>query len=279
MNSKVKNTLTLFVIYAILIIFTLFALFPVLQVINISLRPGNRLLSTDLSIIPKHATLASYKTLLTKTQFLIWLRNSTLISLVVTIFGIFLASLAGYAFSRYRFRGKTIGLMGILATQMFPATMLLLPMFVMLAKLHLINSFLGLFIVYSTTALPFCIWTMKGYYDTIPKSLEEAAFVDGASRFRTFYQIIFPLALPALAITGLFSFMSAWNEYIVAAQILTTNDKFTLPLGLKLFQSNMSTQWGLYAAGSILVSLPVIIVFFAANKYLISGLTLGSVKE
>ena len=132
--------------------------------------------------------------------------------------------------------------------------------------------------MYSATALPFCIWMMKGYYDTIPFSLEESARVDGAGRFRSFATIILPLAAPALVITALFSFMTAWNEYIVAAQVMLDEKLFTLPVGLKSLQGNMSTEWGMYAAGSLVVSVPVVILFLALSKWLVSGLTLGSVK-
>jgi arabinogalactan oligomer/maltooligosaccharide transport system permease protein len=161
---------------------------------------------------------------------------------------------------------------------MFPATMLLLPMYIMLINLGLINTFLGVIIVYSATALPFCIWTMKGYYDTIPVSLEEAARIDGCSQFQAFYRVILPLATPALVITALFSFMTAWSEYLVAAQILQDSLLWTLPLGLKSFEASMSTQWGLYGSASLIVMVPVVILFLALSRWLVSGLTLGSVK-
>ena len=135
-------------------------------------------------------------------------------------------------------------------------------------------------VFYTSTALPFCVWQMKGFYDTIPASLEEAARIDGCSRGRRpSGRVILPLAVPGLVITALFSFMTAWSEYIVAAQVMQDEEMFTLPLGLKSFQASMSTQWGLYAAASILVSIPVVIVFLMLSKYLVSGLTLGSVKE
>jgi len=189
-----------------------------------------------------------------------------------------LASTAGYALSRFRFFGKKAVMIGILITQMFPATMLLLPLYIMLIKLHLLNSYLGLIIVYTSTALPFCVWQMKGYYDTIPVSLEEAARIDGCNQFQAFYKVVFPLALPALVITALFSFMSAWAEYVVAAQILQEPELYTLAIGLKQFESSMATEWGLYAAGSLIVSIPAVLLFLVLSRYLISGLTLGSVK-
>jgi arabinogalactan oligomer/maltooligosaccharide transport system permease protein len=205
--------------------------------------------------------------------------NSALISLAVTILGLSLASTAGYILSRFNFIGKKTAMIGILTTQMFPATMLLLPLYIIISHLKLLNTYVGLIILYIATALPFCIWTMKGYYDTIPHSLEEAAMIDGCNRFSAFYKAILPLAAPALVITGLFSFMSAWSEYLVAAQILQDPRIYTLPLGLKQFQQNMSTEWGLYAAGSLVVTIPVVAIFMIANRWLVSGLTLGSVKE
>lgn len=264
--------------YGVLIVFSGIAVYPILQVLTISLRPADRLLSTSLEIIPPNATLDAYVTLFTDRPFLTWMWNSLFVSLVVTLTGVALASTTGYAFSRFSFIGKKIGLLSLLTTQMFPATMLLLPLYIMLIQLGLINTYLGIIIIYSATALPFTIWTMKGYYDTIPYSLEEAARIDGCNQFQAFYKIILPLATPALVITALFSFMTAWAEYIVAAQILQDTSLWTLPLGLKSFESNMTTEWGLYGASSLIVTIPVVVLFLALSKYLVSGLTLGGVK-
>ncbi|MBI5475211.1 MAG: sugar ABC transporter permease [Ignavibacteriales bacterium] len=277
-NSKNKKIILQVLTHLVLVIFTLIAIYPVLQVVTISLRPSDKLLSTSLEIIPQNATLKSYISLFADQPFLLWVRNSALISLTVTLTGVALAAMSGYAFSRFNFMGKKIGLLGLLVTQMFPATMLLLPLYLMLIYLGLINSYLGIIITYSATALPFCIWTMKGYYDTIPVSLEEAARIDGCNQFQAFYKVILPLASPALVITGLFSFMTAWSEYIVAAQILQDTQLWTLPLGLKSFEANMSTEWGLYGAASLIVMIPVVVLFIILSKWLVSGLTLGSVK-
>ena len=259
-------------------VFVVISVFPIWQVVNISLRPGDQLLPTTLEFIPAKATFDNYIRLFTQSQFLRWMWNSAFVALVVTFTGIVLASTTGYGFSRFQFMGKKAGLLSLLTTQMFPATMLLLPMYIMLIHLGLINTYLGVIIVYSATALPFCIWTMKGYYDTIPVSLEEAARIDGCTRFSAFYKVILPLAAPAMVITALFSFMTAWSEYLVAAQILQDTSLWTLPVGLKSFEASMSTEWGLYGAGSIIVMLPVVVLFLALSKWLVSGLTLGSVK-
>ena len=265
--------------HTVLLVFVAISVYPALNVLSVSLRPGNQLRSTDLSIIPADWSLHNYVALFTQQSFLRWMGNSLFVSAVVTLTGVALASIGGYAFSRFRFVGRQSLLVAILTTQMFPATMLLLPLYILVARLHLLDTYLGLMIFYTSTALPFCIWQMKGFYDTIPISLEDAARVDGCSRTEVFWRVTLPLAVPGLVITALFSFMTAWSEYIVAAQVMQDEEMFTLPLGLKSFQANMSTEWGLYAAAAILVSLPVIVVFLLLSKYLVSGLTLGSVKE
>lgn len=275
---KLKKVLAKIATHITLIIFAIIAIYPVSQVITISLRPADRLLSTSLEIIPANATLNAYVDLFTNRPFLLWTANSAFVALVVTLTGVVFASMAGYAFSRFKFIGKKIGLLSLLVTQMFPATMLLLPLYIMLIYLGLINTYLGIIIIYTATALPFCVWTMKGYYDTIPFSLEEAAKIDGCNQFQAFYKIIIPLASPALVITGLFSFMTAWSEYIVAAQVLQDAQLWTLPLGLKSFEANMTTEWGLYGAASFIVMIPVVVLFLVLSRWLVSGLTLGSVK-
>lgn len=277
-RPSLSRNLRMALSYLALLVFTLFALYPISRVVTIALRPGDQLLSSSLALIPRGATLANFRILLFETPFLRWLANSTLIALAVTVTGVALASTAGYALSRFKFLGRSATLNGLLVTQMFPATMLLLPLYLILIKLSLINSYLGVIIIYSATALPFCIWQLKGYYDTIPLSLEEASNIDGCTRWQSFYLVVLPLSLPALVITALFSFMTAWNEYVVAALVLQDVDRFTLPLGLKMFQANMSTQWGLYAAGALLVSIPVVALFLVLSRFLISGLSSGAVK-
>jgi arabinogalactan oligomer/maltooligosaccharide transport system permease protein len=264
--------------YLVLIIFAVFAIYPILRVVAISLRPGDRLLSKSLAIIPKDATLSTYWRLFVDEPFLRWMGNSIIISVAVTMVGVGLAATAGYAFSRYKFRGRDTAMISLIATQMFPVTMLLLPLFIMLIKLKAYDSYLGLVIAYSATALPFTTWQMKVYNDTVPFSLEEAASIDGCSPFHTFWRIVLPLAAPALVITALFSFMTAWSEYLVAAVLIQDQNLFTLPLGLKMFQSNMEVAWGLYSAGAVVVSIPIVVLFLFLSRWLVSGLTLGSVK-
>jgi len=206
------------------------------------------------------------------------LRNSLLVAAATTLLGIFLACTAAYAFSRFRFPGRKTGLLSFLVIQMFPGTMMMIPLYILMDRLGLLDQLLGLVLVYSTTAIPFCVWMLKGYFDTIPKELEEAAIIDGASRTRVFWTIILPLARPAIAVTGLFSFMTAWNEFILAATFMNQETSTTLPVMLNSYVSKTTVEWGHFAAGAILVSLPVVILFFILQKHLVSGLTAGGVK-
>ncbi len=265
-------------VHALVWLFVLFSIFPILQIIGISLRPGDQLYSTDLSLIPEGATFDAYRIMITEKPFLLWLRNSLIVSLGTALIGVALASLGGFALSRYRFTGRGAALQGILMTQMFPATMLLLPLYLLMRKLHLVDTLGGVMVAYVATALPFCIWTMKGYYDTIPTALNEAALIDGCSPFQAFFRVTLPLSTPALVITALFSFMTGWSEFMVARVMLASKELMTLPLGLESLFTTYQTEWANYAAGSLLVCIPVVLLFLVLNRYLVSGLTLGSVK-
>jgi arabinogalactan oligomer/maltooligosaccharide transport system permease protein len=206
------------------------------------------------------------------------LLNSLIVALCTTILGIFLATTAAYAFSRFRFPGRRAGLLSFLVIQMFPGTMMMIPLYILVSSLGLLDQLLGLILVYSTTAIPFCVWMLKGYFDTIPRELEESAIIDGASRLRIFWSIILPLAKPAIAVTGLFSFMTAWNEFILAATFMNDETAHTLPVMLNGFVSATTVEWGHFAAGAIIVSIPVVALFFLLQRHLVSGLTAGGVK-
>ncbi|MEL7591190.1 MAG: sugar ABC transporter permease [Anaerolineaceae bacterium] len=267
------------IIHIVLIIACMISVFPVLRVLAVSLRPGDRLMSTDLSIIPPDATLESYRIILFEKPFLSWLWNSVAITIATALIGVVLASTAAYAFSRWKFPGRSVGLVFLLATQMIPASMLMIPIYILAINLGLVGTYSGLVIAYCVTSIPFSVWILKGYYDTIPIDLEEAARIDGCSQLQAFMKILLPLSTPALAITFLFNFMQAWNEYLLARVMLGSSESLmTWPLGLQRLQGQYQTQWGQFSAGSILVMLPVVILFLYSSKYLISGLTLGGVK-
>jgi arabinogalactan oligomer/maltooligosaccharide transport system permease protein len=254
------------------------AIYPALRILTVSLRPGDRLLSTSLAIIPPDATLANFREVILEKDFLLWLWNSLLITITTAVTGVILAATSAYAFSRWRFHGRNAFLVFLLATQMIPAAMMMVPLYIIAARLHLINTYRGLVIAYSVSSVPFSIWIMKGYYDTIPGSLEEAATIDGASRMYTLWRIILPLAAPALAVVFLFNFMSSWNDFLLARIMLQKPRMYTWPLGLQSLQAQFATEWGAYSAASLLLAVPVSALFLWTSKWLISGLTLGSVK-
>ncbi|NLJ59819.1 MAG: ABC transporter permease subunit [Firmicutes bacterium] len=266
-------------IHLVLIVACVIAVYPFLRVVSISLRPGVSLLSTSLALIPEGATLDNYRTLIFDKDFTIWLWNSLIVSVATVLIGLLLAATAAYAFSRWKFPGRRQGLVFLLLTQMLPPGMLLLPIYIMVVRLNLFNTYTGMIIAYSVGSVPFSIWLLKGYYDTIPKELEEAALVDGADPLITFYRIVLPLAAPALAIAGLFSFMTAWNEYMMARVMLQKASMFTWPLGFQRLRDQFTTQWGIFSAASVLVAIPVMLLFLYSSKWLISGLTLGGLKE
>jgi arabinogalactan oligomer / maltooligosaccharide transport system permease protein len=275
MDSPFKRT----IIHLILIGYCVITLYPVLRIVAVSLRPGNRLLSTDLSLIPPDATLESYRIILFDKPFLQWIWNSLAITVATAIVGVILAATSAYAFSRYKFPGRGPGLVFLLSTQMIPATMLIVPLYILAIKLDLVGTFRGLVIAYSVTAVPFSIWILKGYYDTIPVDLEEAARIDGCTELETFWRILLPLSTPALAIVFLFNFTQAWNDYLMARVILGSQETLlTWPLGLQRLQGQFTTQWGQFSAASVLITIPVMALFLYTSKYLIAGLTLGSVK-
>jgi arabinogalactan oligomer / maltooligosaccharide transport system permease protein len=279
-------------LHLVLLGFTVFTLYPILWVISIAFSGRQSLAITTL---PEHATwadrlravtpwpevwsLSNFSSVMTDQPFAQWIFNSAIIALGTTVVGMFLACTAAYAFSRFEFPGRRAGLMSFLVSQMFPGTLMLIPLFIILVQwLKLGNSRLGLIIVYATTSIPFSVWMLKGYFDTIPKELEEAAIMEGASVGRVFWTIVLPLAKPALAVTALFSFMTSWNEFILAATFMEQDTMYTAPVGLRFFVGGYSQQWGYFAAGSIIVSIPVVLLFLFLQKYLVSGLTAGGVK-
>ncbi len=276
-NVIFKEKLINLLLQVFIILFTIGTIYPVLWVIKVALGP-NKGLTISLRLLPEHPSFTNFEYVLFKKPFFIWLFNSAVVASLTTLLGIFLAATAGYAFSRFRFPGRTAGLLSFLITQMFPGTMMMIPLYLIVDMLGLINKLLGLIIVYSTTAIPFCVWMLKGYFDTIPKELEEAALIDGASRVKIFYKIVLPLAKPAIAVTALFSFMTGWNEFILAATFMNKEEAYTLPVGLQNFVGHYSQDWGYFAAGAILVSIPVVTLFYFLQKYLVTGLTAGSVK-
>lgn len=266
------------VAHLLLTLASMLSVFPLLRMIGISLRTRDQIFSTDLSLIPQDASWRSYAIVFFETDLGTWLLNSLLITSITAVVGVSLAATAAYALSRYRFPGRRGMLWILLATQMMPAVMLLLPLYFLLQRANLMNTFAGVVIAYSVTALPFSIWLLKGYFDTVPRSIAEAAWVDGVTEMGSFWRVILPLSVPSLAIAFLFSMTQAWNEYIVARVILQDSALFTWPLGIFELQGDFDAKWGAFAAASVVVTIPVMTVFLISSRWLLSGLTLGGVK-
>jgi arabinogalactan oligomer/maltooligosaccharide transport system permease protein len=279
-------------LHIILVIVTLVAIYPILWVLTVAfsgqqvlafvqLPPDPGVLDRLRAVMPWPSTfsISNFVDVMTEQPFGRWLLNSAIVASATTVVGVFLASTAGYAFSRFRFPGRRVGLMSFLVSQMFPGVLMLIPLYIIVVKwLNLGSSFIGLILVYSTTAIPFCVWMLKGYFDTIPRELEESALMDGASQLTIFTRIVLPLAKPAVAVTALFSFMTAWNEFVLALTFIDQEEMYTAPVGLRFFVSGFSEQWGYFAAGALIAAIPVVALFMFLQKYLISGLTAGAVK-
>lgn len=275
-----------------LVVILLVVLFPVLWIVSLALDPRNIVRPSSLDLIPNGATFAAFDRVLTEplpngVRFGTAFRNSLLVSVGTALASTVFAVSAAYAFARFRFPGRKWGLFGFIAIQMLPGVATVAPLFVILNSIHipwsderLRETLLGLSIAYISGALPFAIWNLKGYIDTIPTDLEQAAMVDGAGPNRAFVDVILPLILPALAVTLLLGFMAGWTEFILAILFLSEESRLTLAVSLYSFQGQYASAvpWSEFSAMAILITLPVVVVFFLLQRWFVSGLSVGSVK-
>lgn len=266
------------VLYLFLSAMVVFALFPALFVVQAAFRPGQSLYSLTLSLWPDHPTLDNFIYIWTKIPFPLWLRNSLAVAIGTMIAGLIGSATGAYALSRFRFKGKQMGLILLLAIQAFPSVLALIPIYLILKTFGLEGSPFGLVLAYTSIALVFCAWNLKGYFDTIPRELDEAAVIDGCSVTQAFWRIILPLSVPALAVTALLMFLTAWNEWVMAETLLNDEDLYTVPVGLYGLQNNYRIPWGYFAAASLIVSIPVMALFLGLQRFFRGGLTVGGVK-
>lgn len=267
-----------FIVVSLLIIVVVVLLFPFLWMVSTSLKPPEEVFTPRPRWIPLNPTLRNFVNILGETPFPRYFLNSVVVAFVTMLLALVVTVFAGYALSRYRFRGKQAFSLWLLVSQMFPPMLLVIPIFVLMLKLGLYNTYASLIITYGTFALPFSTWMLKAYFDTVPLDLEEAAMVDGCTRLQALARVVLPLAAPGIVTVALFVFILAWQEYMFALTLTRTTDMRTLPVGISLFLGEYRVLWGSLMAGSVVVTAPVILLFSYLQRYIVQGLTLGAVK-
>lgn len=266
-----------------LFLLLLFSILPMLWMLITSVKSQFAAIQYPPEFIPANPTLEQYYRLLSPTsevgvQFLRYLWNSIFVSTLTTVFGVAVAVPAAYAFARFRFPGRNALFFSVLFRNMFPAVVFLMPLFIMMRWMGLVNTHASLIITYLTFGLPLSIWLLKGFYDNIPVELEQAARIDGCTRFQAFLLVVMPLSAPGIIATAIYSFITAWNEYVYALTFLNSDQKLTLPVGLQRFFTEYATNWPGLMAASFIMSVPVVIMFLVLQKYFVRALTEGAVK-
>jgi len=266
-----------------LVLLLLFATLPMVWMLITSVQSQFAAIQYPPEFIPSNPTLEQYYRLLSPSseiggQFLRYMWNSIYVSTLTTIFGVGVAVPAAYAFSRFRFPGRNALFFSVLFRNMFPAVVFLMPLFIMMRWFGLVNTHASLVITYLTFGLPLSIWLLKGFYDNIPVELEQAARIDGCTRFQAFYLVVMPLSAPGIIATAIYAFITAWNEYVYALTFLNSEALLTLPVGLQRFFAEYATNWPGLMAASFIMSVPVVIMFLVLQKYFVKALTEGAVK-
>jgi len=264
--------------YVALAIVSLFSMFPLYWMIASSVRPRNILLTTPPPYFTTDFDASSYVNIWTNTPFGQMFINSLFISIVTTVVTVVFSAMAGHSLARLKFRGKTVISRGVLITYLFPQILLVVPLFVAMVNLGLVDTYFGLILTYMTFSFPFGMWMLTAYFQTIPIDLEEAALLDGASRLTIFLKIVLPLSRPGLAAVGIFTFIHAWNEFLYALVLLNSDEKLTLSIGLYRMLDSETVDWGEILAATSMIVAPVLVVFMFFERHLVGGLTAGATK-
>ena len=267
-----------------LVLLGIFTVLPMAWMLLTSVKTQFAALQYAPEWIPSEPTLEQYTRLLSPAnevgqEFLRYLLNSIMVSTATTILGVVIAVPAAYAFSRFRFPGRKLLFYAVLVRNMFPAVVFLMPLFIMMKWMGLVNTAWSLILTYLTFGLPLSIWLLKGFYDNIPPQLEQAARIDGATRFQAFLFVVMPLSTPGIIATAIYSFVLAWNEYVYALTFINDKSKLTLPVGLERFFTEYATNWPGLMAASFIMSVPVVVLFLVLQKYFVRALTEGAVKS
>ena len=278
-KKQIREGIGLTALNLFFIVLCFVTLIPILYAVSVSLSGQNSLLSSDFSFIPKDFTLDNYKEVIFGEDILTWFKNTVFLAVVTVSLSLLIAVPAAYCFSRRRFPGRKTILKCLVLLNSFPAILSMFAIYRLLRPMGLVNHRVGLVLVYTGTMAVFSLWNTKGYFDTIPTEIEEAAKIDGASDIQVVTKIVMPLAKPSIITTALQVLIYVWNEYIYATTFMTGESKYTLAAGLNSLQATeMTGSWPVFAAASITVSIPVLIIFFKCQKYMTSGLTAGGVK-
>jgi ABC-type maltose transport system permease subunit len=278
-SAKTRTRVTHAAIHLVLTATSLLFLLPIAYTISVSLKSSNSLISSTFMLIPQNPTLNNYSAFLLDKPFFLWMKNSLILTVSTVIVALTISSPAAYAYSRFKFKAKRGILFFFLLLNAFPAILSMTAIYRLFRTLNLMNTFIGLILVYTGSMIIFGIWNLKGYFDSIPPEIEQAAMIDGASNMATLIRIVIPLARPAMIVTGMMIFITTWNEYIYAVNFLSSANNYTLAAGLFSLQGTDYTRnWPIFAAGALTVSFPVLVIFFMIQKYLVSGLTAGGIK-
>ncbi len=276
-----RRILQSIIVYGTLIGICIAVFFPIFWMISTAFKEPQAAAEIPPHWFPQNVTLENFHKLIKdRSGFLTFTRNSILTCTGTTIVSVLCAVLTGYGLSRLRFRGRRVVLISILATQMFPLSLILIPMYMLFRTIHLIDTYTGLIIAFTTFGLPFSIWMMKGFYDTVPRELEEAAYIDGSGPFRTLFQIVLPLVAPGVVCIGFYSFLQGWNNLLFPLTLTTRLDMRTIPPGFILtYVGEYEYYWTDMMAASTVVTIPIVVLFIFLQKYYIAGLTGGAVKS
>lgn len=278
-GTKTNKIVTRVATYSILAIMTFLIFTPIFWMISTSLKSEAVMFDTPIELIPSEPTLNSYVSLWSTYPFLTYLRNSIFVVSTATFLSVMVSTFAGYGISRFNFKGRGVFMSFLLATQLFPSIMLLIPYYKTFKTLNLIDSHFGLIIAYVSFTIPFCTWMMRGYFAGISKELDQAAAIDGAGRFRVFSSVILPIAWPGIAATAIYAFIAGWNEYLFALVFLNSAEKKTASLAIGQLIGEYRILWNEMMAASFFALVPMIIIFIFFNRYLVEGLSAGAVKE
>ncbi|MCM3700265.1 carbohydrate ABC transporter permease [Paenibacillus macerans] len=278
MDFKISRTLKSSLLYVLVLLFLAFILLPYIWQFLTSIKPLAEISAIPAKWIPSKINVEYYFNVFQKHPFARYLFNSVIVATITTVVSILIGASASYALARLRFKGKKVILLSILTISMFPTISTVSPLFLILKKMDLLNTYAGLVIPYTTFALPMAIWLLTNFFSQLPKGFEEAATIDGCSRLQTFFRIMLPLIKPATFSVGLLVFINSWNEYIYSLTFMTDDSMRTVPVGIALFPSNYELPWGDMAAASIVVTVPLIVLVLIFQQKIIAGLTSGGIK-